>query len=431
MAAFKSRHKVLGMLFLVSIITYLDRIAISAAAPRMSDELGLSPGQMGLVFSAFVFAYGLFEIPSGWMGDRFGPRRTLARIVVWWSVFTAATGAVWSYSSLLVCRFLFGAGEAGAYPNSSCTISRWFPFGERAQAQGIVWTASRIGAAIAPLTVVPMQRALGWRPVFCIFGVVGLVWATAWYLWFRDYPQQKSGVSASELAEIGEGVPGRHVSLSWGRALTSGNLWLIMLMYHTYCYASYWFFSWMPTYLVKAKGIEAFAKYAALPYLLGAAANLAGGYGSDFAVRRFGLKWGRRSVGFTAMAAAGMLMLLSMLIDNKNLAIVILSLSFAVSDFMLPNCWAVCLDIGKRYAGTVTGAMNMAGQMGATIAAAAYGKMVGNYGWTTPLLGLAGLSLVSAVFWLAIDPTKLLVPEGAATLPAPLPVMREKSAPTS
>ena len=420
MSTIKSRHRVLGMLFLVSIITYLDRIAISAAAPRMREDLGLTPAQMGYVFSAFVFAYGIFEIPSGWMGDRFGPRVTLSRIVIWWSAFTAATGAVLGFWTLIVCRFLFGAGEAGAYPNCSCTISRWFPFSERARAQGIVWTASRIGAAIAPLTVLPLQRALGWRPVFYIFGGIGLIWAAAWYLWFRDYPHHKSGVSPAELAEIGEGAPSAHVSLPWKVALRSANLWAVMLMYHTYCYAAYWFFSWMPSYLKEAKGIEAFATYVAVPYVLGALANLAGGYCSDWMVRKIGLKWGRRSMGLFSMGSAGVLMLLSMAIQGKILAIVALSLSFAVSDFMLPNCWAVCLDIGKRYAGTVTGAMNMAGQMGATIASAVYGNLVEKWGWDLPLVPLAGLSLVSALLWLRIDPTRLLVPEEEAVAAARL-----------
>jgi ACS family glucarate transporter-like MFS transporter len=407
----KSRHKVLGMLFLVSVITYLDRISISAAAPRIKEDLGLTTAQMGYIFSAFVLAYGLFEIPSGWLGDRLGPRRVLTRIVLWWSAFTALTGAARSYWMLFSCRFLFGAGEAGFFPNSSCTISRWFPFGERARAQGIVWTASRLGAAIAPLIVLPLQARLGWRPVFFLFGAIGLFWAVPWYLWFRDYPQQKSGVSKAELEEIGEIAPVAHVSLSWKVALRSGNLWAVMLMYHTYCYAAYWFFSWMPTYLAKAKGVEALATYAAVPYALGAIANVAGGYTSDWMVAKVGLRWGRRLVGLISMGAAGALMLLSIVLQSKILAILALSLSFAVSDFMLPNCWAVCLDIGKRYAGTVTGAMNMAGQMGSTIAAAAYGNMVEKFGWNPPLMGLAALSLASALVWLAIDPTKLLVPE--------------------
>jgi ACS family glucarate transporter-like MFS transporter len=432
----KTRHKVLGMLFLVSIITYLDRIALAAALPQISNELGLLAGQMGLVASVFVLGYGLFEIPGGWMGDRFGPRRILTRIVVWWSLFTAATGAVRSYWSLLACRFLFGAGEAGFYPNSSCTIARWFPFAERARAQGIVWTASRVGAALALLTVPALQAAIGWRAVFYVFGVVGSLWAVAWFLWFRDWPQEKAGVSSAELAEIGESAPGRHVSLPWRTALASKNLWAVMLMYHTYCYGSYWFFSLMPTYLKEAKGIAGvggFSTYGALPYVLGALANFAGGSASQWMVGRVGLKWGRRLIGAVSMAAAGVLMLLSMLFENRAAALVVLAFSFAVSDFMLPNCWAVCLDIGKRYAGTVTGAMNMAGQFGATIGAAVYGSMVQKLGWShpVPMIGLATLSLVSALIWLIIDPTEALVPEGKPALGAAPALIPERSAPTS
>ncbi len=397
------------MLFLLSVITYLDRIAISSAGPRISEDLGLSPRQMGLVFSMFVFGYGIFEIPGGWMGDRFGPRLILTRIVVWWSAFTALTGTVRQYWQLLACRFLFGAGEAGAYPNCSCTISRWFPFRERARAHSVVWTASRLGAVISPLLVLPLQNALGWRTVFYMFGVVGVFWAVAWFTWFRDWPHLKSGVTPAEMAEIGAGTPAAHASLPLG-AFRSPNLWAVMLMYHFYCYGSYWFFSWMPTYLVKAKDIHAFATYAALPPLLGALANLAGGWTSDALVRKIGLRWGRRSIGVVSMAGAGALMLAAMAIENRTLAIVALSLSFGISDFMLPTCWAVCLDIGKRYAGTVTGAMNMAGQFGATIMSYVYGDLVERHGWNAPLAGVAVMSLVSALFWLKIDASKTLEP---------------------
>jgi ACS family glucarate transporter-like MFS transporter len=400
------------MLFLVSIITYLDRICIAVAAPRMSEELGMSPKQMGYVFSVFVLAYGLFEIPGGWMGDRFGPRLILTRIVVWWSAFTALTGAVSSFAILLGCRFLFGMGEAGAYPNCSATIARWFPFKERARAHGVVWTASRIGAALSPALVVPLQLKLGWRPVFFIFGGIGVVWSVAWYLWFRDEPREKAGVTSEELEEIGPSR-GAHVNLSWKVALKSGNLWAVMGMYHAFCYGSYWFFSWMPTYLVKGRGVTGWglATWASLLYIMGAVANMAGGYTSDRMITKIGLKWGRRVVGLGAMVAAGAFMLVSIAVENQTVAIAALSLSFAVSDFMLPNCWATCLDIGKRYAGTVTGSMNMAGQMGSTIAAAAYGGMVEKYGWNLPLAGVATLSFVSALLWLKIDATEPLVPE--------------------
>ncbi len=410
MPKIKSRHKVLGMLFLLSMITYLDRIAISSAAPKMRGELGLSPSDMGLVFSMFVLGYGIFEIPGGWMGDRFGPRLILTRIVLWWSAFTALTGAVRQYWQLLACRFLFGAGEAGAYPNSSCSISRWFPFRERARAQGTVWTASRLGAALTPYLVLPLQDRIGWRTVFYIFGAIGLVWAVGWFIWFRDWPHLKSGVSQAELTEIDQGAPAAHVSLPL-EAFGRWNLWAVMLMYHFYCYGSYWFFSWMPTYLVEAKGIKAFATYAAIPPLLGAFANVAGGWSSDALVQRIGLRWGRRLIGLVSMAGAGCLMLLSLVLENRILAMAALALSFAISDFMLPTCWAVCLDIGKRYAGTVTGSMNMAGQFGATIMSYVYGRLVEKWGWNAPLAGLATMSLVSALFWLRIDASEVLVRE--------------------
>lgn len=397
-------------LFLLSVITYLDRVCISVAAPMMMLDLKLSESQLGLVLGAFTLAYGIFEVPTGWLGDRWGPRKVLTRIVVWWSAFTALTGAVRGLPSLLAVRFLFGAGEAGAYPNSSCVVSRWFPVQERGRAHGIIWMASRLGGAISPLLVVPLQHAFGWRAVFYIFSVIGVVWAVFWYAWFRDYPSLKPTVSPEELAEIGQAGPGHH-GASFGQIASSRNVWAIMLMYHAFCYGSYWYIAWMPTYLIRAKGVEAFAAYAALPFVLGAIANGLGGYVSDVMVRRIGVKWGRRVVGMGGVGLAGIFMLLSLVIANQPLALVVLAMGFAASDFMLPNCWATCLDVGKENAGTVTGAMNTAGQMGATISSVAFGYMTASYGWNIPLIGIAGLFFVSAFLWLAIDASRPLVPK--------------------
>jgi MFS transporter, ACS family, glucarate transporter len=181
----KYRHRVLGMLVLLSIITYIDRVCISVAGPAMQDDLEISPDKWGWVVGSFALAYAIFEIPSGAWGDRSGPRALLTRIVVWWSVFTSLTGAVFNYMSLLVTRFLFGAGEAGAFPNISGTISRWFPATERGRAQGTVWMASRVGGALSPLLVIPIQTGFGWRASFWVFGAIGIVWAVAWWIWFR------------------------------------------------------------------------------------------------------------------------------------------------------------------------------------------------------------------------------------------------------
>ncbi|MGH9666735.1 MAG: MFS transporter, partial [Bryobacteraceae bacterium] len=267
----KFRHRVLALLFFLSIITYLDRVCISVAGPRIQNDLHLSPQMWGWVLGAFTLAYSLMEIPSGSMGDRFGPRRALTRIVLWWSAFTTLTGAASGFWSLIVTRFCFGAGEAGAYPNSSASIGRWFPASERGSAQGIVWMASRLGGALAPLLVVPIQIHYGWRASFWCFGGLGAIWAVIWYGWFRDHPSEKPGVSAAELAEIGRTPTNTRHSLPWRIAIRSRNFWIILLMYHTYCWGSHFYISWLHTYLEKGRGftesqMEIFSTF---PFLMG------------------------------------------------------------------------------------------------------------------------------------------------------------------
>ena len=216
----KYRYRVLVLLFFLSIITYLDRVCMSVAGPRMQADLNISPERWGWVMGAFTLAYALFEIPTGALGDRIGQRKVLTRIVVWWSVFTTLTGTVSSYFLLLITRFMFGVGEAGAFPNSSGSISRWFPAVERARAQGVVWMATRIGAAISPLIVVPIQQHYGWRASFWAFGFLGLIWASVYYIWYRDFPSEKPGVSRKELEEIGAGAQRTpHRGLPWGTVL--------------------------------------------------------------------------------------------------------------------------------------------------------------------------------------------------------------------
>ena len=277
---FRYRHRVLLLLFFLSIITYLDRVCISVAGPRMQSELNISPERWGWVVGAFTLSYAIFEIPTGAMGDRIGARRVLTRIVLWWSAFTTVTGLVSSLPALLVTRFMFGAGEAGAYPNSSSSISRWFPVAERARAHSIVWMASRIGGAISPLLVVPIQRAYGWRASFLAFGVIGVIWAGIWYWWYRDHPSEKD-VSKQEMEEIGgDSAPRAHVGLPWGIALRKWNLWKIMLMYHTYCWGSYFYLSWLHTYLQKGRGLTEgeMGIFSTLPFIAGACGPTVGAH---------------------------------------------------------------------------------------------------------------------------------------------------------
>src|SRR4029453_6979302 len=223
----KYQHRVLGMLSLLSVITYLDRVCIAVAGPRMQEALHISPAAWGWVTSVFFLSYSAFEIPTAPLGDRIARRRVLARCALWWSGFTTLPGTVSNYYVLLLVRFCFGAGEAGAYPNASAVIARWIPLAKRTRAWGIVWMTAQIGAAFSPLLVVPIQMRYGWRAPFFVFGFLGLVWSVAWYAWFRDSPQEKAGVSEAELREIGSAPGLQSHGLPWAPALRIPALWRI------------------------------------------------------------------------------------------------------------------------------------------------------------------------------------------------------------
>lgn len=409
-----NRHKVLILLFFLSIITYIDRVCISVAGPRMQAELGLTPTMWGWVVGAFTLSYAFFEIPTGAMGDRLGSRVTLTRIVLWWSAFTALTGAVSNYAVLLITRFLFGIGEAGAYPNASSTISRWFPKRQRASATSVVWMASRVGGALSPVLVIPIQQAYGWRMSFYIFGAIGLIWVAVWYWWFRDSPLQKEGTSEAERAEIAaELVPGEggHHQLPWRKALQSKNYWLLLLMYHTYCWGGYFYLSWLHTFLVKGRGMSEneMKTYSALPFIVGAFGNLFGGFLSDFLCQRYGLRIGRRVVGSVGLALSGLCMLATAYTPDRFMAVILLALGYGAMDCMLPVSWAICLDIGKRYAGAVSGSMNMAGQIGSFLSSVAFGYLVDAFGsYDTPLKIFSVFLILSAILFTQIDPTEEL-----------------------
>lgn len=408
----KYRHRLLFLLFSLSMITFLDRVCISVAGPQIQHDLNISAEQWGWILGAFSLAYAAFEIPTGMMGDRVGPRRVLTRIVLWWSAFTALTGAAVSYPIMLVTRFCFGIGEAGAFPNISASISRWFPAVERARAQGWIWTATRVGSALSPVLVVPIQIYFGWRVTFWIFGGIGVVWTVVWLWWYRDDPSAKRGVTQSELDEIGVQKTVTRHQVDWRTAFRSPEVRTIMLMYFCYCYAAYFFISWLHTFLVKGRGFspQDLAFFSPLPFVFGAFSNLGGGYVSDILVRRLGLKWGRRLPGVIGLTLSGVSVLAGALLPGKYTAIVFLTCAYASSDFMMPSAWAVCLDIGKKYSGTVSGAMNTAGQFGSFISAVIFGYLVqALHSYSLPLIPIGVMLLISASQWLRIDPTRELV----------------------
>ena len=410
----KYQNRVLGMLALLSIITYVDRVCIAVAGPRMQQDLGISPQAWGWVTSVFFLSYSAFEIPSGVLGDRIGPRRVLTRIVLWWSAFTSLTGMVASYPLLLLVRFCFGMGEAGAYPNASTVIARWIPTERRARAWGMVWMTAQVGAASAPLLVVPIQARYGWRASFFVFGIAGVIWAAVWYAWFRDRPTDKPGVPASELAEIGSAAPASHGGVPWSVALRSGTLWRITAIAACYVYALAFFQGWLQTYLVRAHGYtDAALVLSSLPYVVGGVANGCGGLLSDWLVRRWGLQRGRRAVGVVGLSAAAIFMTATILTTNGQWALVFLSLAYAGILLQQPNLCAVCLDTGRTHAGAVFGFMNTAANAASAVSSVVFGYLVAYFdSYNAPFVPMVATLCLGTLLWLTIDPTHEVFEEG-------------------
>jgi len=404
------------MLSLLAIITYLDRVCISVAGPRMQADLHISPEAWGWVTGMFALAYGLFEIPSGALGDRIGPRRVLTRIVIWWSAFTALTGVVSNYLLLLITRFCFGMGEAGAYPNAATVIARWFPMKRRARAWGIVWMTSQIGGAISPLLVVPIQTHYGWRTSFYAFSLLGLAWAVAWYAWFRDSPTEMPGVSEAERAELADPAPHAGHAVPWKLALRSRELWMLMGICACYVYSVYFFQSWFHTYLVKGRGLgEGDLWLSSLPYLVGASANFGGGFASDWLVARLGLKAGRRIVGFVGLGSAALFLVANIVTTSGTWSLVFLSLAYGGMTLQQPVMSAVALDIGRKHAGVVLGFGNTAAQMGGFISSVMFGYLVQHYGsYVAPFVPMVALLVIGTCLWTRIDPTREIFDSGEA-----------------
>jgi MFS family permease len=409
----KYRHRVLGFLCLLAAITYLDRVAISVAGPRIQDSLHISPEAWGWVVGVFTLSYGIFEIPTGRMGDRIGARRVLTRIVLWWSAFTALTGMTSNYYVLLLTRFCFGAGEAGALPNIGVSLSRWFPVIERARAMGCILMFMQAGGALAPLVIVPIQIRYGWRTSFFVLGVVGVIWCIAWYRWYRDTPAEKANVTQAEIKEIGTLSFADNHKLPWGIALRSANLRAILLVGFGYVFGLYFFVSWLHTFLVKGRAFtEGDLLLSTAPGLLGAGGNVCGGFLSDSLVKRFGLKWGRRSVGFIGLSMAAVCTIATILTRNKFATLLFLGLVYAGITLQQTVIVTVTLDIGRKYVGGIMGIFNTMCTVGAFLFSVSFGYFVTWFGsYDLALIPIAGLLAGAAIAWLRIDATEVLIPE--------------------
>ena len=309
----RGRWYVLLLISVMYLITYLDRVNISTAAPAISKEFGFDKVTMGIIFSAFVWAYAVFQVPGGWLSDRFGARGVLAGVVGYWSIMTAATAMAFGSVSFVVVRFLFGVGEAGAFPGATRAMQLWYPRRERGLVQGVTHSASRLGAAIAPPIVVLIMSHFGWRSVFYICGASGLVWSLWWYLTYRNLPEEHSLVNKSELETI-RGLDGKgainpppieqQTNVPWSVLVRSPNMWAIMCAYFTYVYCLWIFLSWLPSYLIEARHFTLIkvGLYASLPLFAGVIGDTVGGVTTDWLLKVTGsARIGRRVVAIVGL----------------------------------------------------------------------------------------------------------------------------------
>ena len=394
----RRRTGVVIFLCSLSAITFLDRMAIAVTEPGIRADLRLGPDKWGWILSTYVLANALFEIPSGARGDRRGQRSELTRIVSWWSGFTVVTGWCRNFLQMVGARFLFGLGTAGAYPNASGVIAKWFPHQEHAQAQGFVWAAGRMGAALAPLLLVPLERACGWRAVFWVMGAVGATWAVMWWVWFWAEPEDMATSS-------GGSVPNE---IPWVRLIALPQLWMIMAAYFCYAWGSWFFFGWFTTWMVRGEGfsVEQMGIFASFPFVMAMFGNLIGGTLSRNLVFKLGEVNAYRLVTASCLVA-GAALLLAMSIVRGHMAIVALATaSFGVMDLMLPSAWAMSMRLGGRCGGTATAMMNTAGNLGGWVCALIFGYVVKATGsYNLPLQMIAAMVLVAAILFARVNCT--------------------------
>ncbi len=413
----RTRCWVIVFAIALAIVQYIDRVCISQAAPLISKDLKLDSEQMGWVFSAFTLAYALFEIPAGYLGDRIGPRKVLLRIVLWWSFFTAATGWVRNWAALVVTRFLFGAGEAGAFPNLTKAFNGWLPAQERTSAQGIMWMSTRLGGAFTPLLVYACLQQVTWRTAFLLFAMLGVVWAGVFFWWYRDDPRTHKQVNSAEAALLpADPGEGGHLNIPWKKLVTSRTVLCLCGQYFACSYCFYFFITWFPTYLLRARGFD--VKHSALlagtPLFLGACGCFFAGWLSPILSRVLGdVGKTRRGMGAVGAAGAACLLIVATLLTNPYLAVAAIALVSFCNDIQMPGAWTACMDVGGKFCGTLSGTMNMMGNLGGFVSPIVCGYIVQRTGnWNLTFYVTAAAYVAGVFFWLGMDPVTPLEQQG-------------------
>ena len=422
MPRFPVRYRMVFGTFLLALIVLFDRIMISVAKDPVAADLGLSEKQMGWVLAIFALGYALFQAPAGYLADKYGPRKVLAGVVSLWSIFTALTGAAFNFVSMLLVRFVFGVGEAGAFPSMARAAFSWIPLGERGIVNGINFSGGRIGAAIALPLVAWLIAQFGWRMSFVILGAIGVGWSLIWYWWFRDDPAEQGSLSAEELAYIRENIEPRRTDekppTDFGRMFRDRNVWLLMGQYFGSNFTFFFTLTWLFPYLKDTYELDfqATGFYSAAPLLMGAVGNWFSGWLVDYLYRRGDLSLSRKVPAIIGFGLAAVGVLASVAQTEVTMAVVWISVAIFGADMTLAPSWAACVDIGRRSAGAVSGTMNMAGNLGSFFTALAFPYLVAGFGSAQPFFYVAaGLSFVSMALWMGVRTERPVFEEPALT----------------
>jgi sugar phosphate permease len=419
------RWVVLVLLCLMYLITYLDRVSLASTALQIRAEYGFSKVTMGVIFSAFIWSYALFQVPGGWLGDRFGPRKVLSVIMAYRTLIAGMTAAALGFKSLWGIRFLLGVGEAGAFPTATRAMQMWFPRDERGFVQGVSHAASRLGAAIGPPLAVAIMIHYGWRSVFYVIGVLSLMWSVLYLLAYRNMPEENERVSRAELArirgvdekgEIKQANIQKRPKVPWGVLLKHSNMWAVMCAYAAYIYSLWFFLSWLPSYLVEYRKYTLIKMgfFASMPLLAGVVGDTFGGWLTDkLLVKTNNLRFARRSVAIVAMLGCGASMLLAALAAKPNTAVYCLTGAMFFLEMTIGPAWAVPMDIGGEFSGTVSGMMNMGGQIVGALSPTIFGILVAGGNWVAPFVVSSCLLFVGAGIWAFwIDPEQSVIDRG-------------------
>jgi sugar phosphate permease len=419
------RWTVLLLLSLMYLITYLDRVSLANTAPLISKEFGFSKVTMGVIFSAFIWAYALFQVPGGWLGDRFGPRKVLTTIMTYRTLIAVLTTKAAGLGSFWFIRFMLGVGEAGAFPTATRGMQMWFPRHERGFVQGVTHAASRFGAAVGPPLAVAIMIHYGWRSVFYVIGVLSLLWSVLYSLTYRNMPEEQKQVSRAELArirgldekgEIKSANVQKRPKVPWSVLLRHSNMWAVMCAYATYQYSLWIFLTWLPSYLLEHRKFTLLKVgiFASLPLLGGVVGDTFGGWLTDkLLVKTNNVKFARRFVAILGMLGCGASTLPAALTANPYTAVVCLTSAMFFLEVTIGPAWAVPMDIGGEFSGTVSGMMNMGGQIVGAVSPTIFGILVAGGSWVAPFVVSSCLLFVGAGIWAFwIDPEQSVIDRG-------------------